>query len=220
MRHWPRNVVLGLESTRCEPWHAHGGWTFAIAPEADVQGFPAFWCPEAAACVIVVTAIRRGHSEIPGIAGRRVVAEQRDGICRYVVLDGRRGRHRLKIVGTGNRNAGTEFRTRADPFVATRIAALSALVLGTVWPSRILPSSYRRHQLVRLLAVLDLVIETGQETSVLRRIAAGFCAGRAARARSIEWKSSSERRQAQRLLAEARRMEAVGYRRLLTGPPL
>ncbi len=35
--------------------------------------------------------------------------------------------------------------------------------------------------------------------------------------RAIEWKTSSHRRQAQRLVAEARRMMATGYRDLLKG---
>lgn len=157
------------------------------------------------------------HSGIPGLAGRHIVAEQHEEDRHCLVLDGRRARHRLRIIGAGAVHPAYEFRVPADPHLSERLTALSAFVLGARPDRNFLPTPYRRHRLVRLLAILDLAERSDHDGSLLRRIAIEIFSSRAAQGRAIDWKSSSERRQAQRLLAEARSTADIGYRNLLAG---
>ncbi|WP_233999727.1 DNA -binding domain-containing protein [Porphyrobacter sp. TH134] len=167
--------------------------------------------------MVLVAASRPRQSHIPGPVGRRIVAEQHEGAKQYLVLDGRRARHRVRIIDTGVPQQGFEYRIPADPHIPERLLALSAFVLGAGSVGTFLPTPYRRHRLVRLLAILDLVDRNDADGSLLRRIAAEILSARTTKSRAIDWKSSGERRQAQRLLAEARRTAGTGYRNLLAG---
>lgn len=148
-----------------------------------------------------------------------VVAEQSDAVGGHLVLDGLRTRHRLRFIQTGAADPTLEFLLPKDPLLAERLTALSAFALGTAYIAKCQLTSYRRYHLVGLLAVLDLVEHNIAGDSNLRRIAADIFSARAARARAIDWKGSSERRQAQRALAKARHMAGGGYRLLLAGRP-
>lgn len=167
--------------------------------------------------MVVITAARSRQLRIPGPVGRRIVAERHEGARRYLVLDGRRARHRVRIIDDSARHQTFEFRIPAGPHFSQRLAALSAFVLGAGSIRTFLPTPYRRYQLVRQLAILDLVERCDPDSSLLRQIAAEILSARTPQSRAIDWKSSGERRQAQRLLAEARRTVETGYRDLLAG---
>jgi repressor of nif and glnA expression len=69
-----------------------------------------------------------------------------------------------------------------------------------------------------LLAILDVLAEHGGQCVNTRHIAAELVfPGAQIPDRAIEWKSSSLRRQTQRLIAAAKSMRDGGYRHLLHG---
>jgi len=212
-----RNFLDPGGQGKCAPWLEDGGWNFAIAPASGARRCPAFWRPDVAASVVVLAAGAPCLHELPGLVNRRVVAEQRDVAGYHCVLDGRRARHRLRLIDTDAAGVASEFRIRADRLVSERLVSLAAFSLGTRGDNDRKPTPYRRYRLVCLLAVLDLAEGCGPDNSLYRQIAAGIFPGNAPQGRAMEWKNSSERRQTQRLLAEARRMMAKGYRDLLAG---
>lgn len=84
-------------------------------------------------------------------------------------------------------------------------------------PTLLAPTDYQRHRLIQLLRILDSITHHPQGSPTVREIASGTVFPNSDFARAIEWKSSSERRQTQRLLSEARYFARTGYRHLLKG---
>ena len=68
-----------------------------------------------------------------------------------------------------------------------------------------------------MLAALDALSSLRSETRTVREVAAHFDRAAVEGMRAIEWKSSSLRRQTQRLLQESVAMMMGGYRNLLIG---
>lgn len=186
-------------------------------PAAAVYDYPAFWSPDIAASVIIADTSCDLLTKLPGPTTRSLIAEHNDEAGRYVILQGIRARHRLRLFLRSKPSAPFEFRVPVDSLVRARLAALSAFSLGACPKDSCGLTAHRRHRLVCLLAILDLTEAPELDGSVLRRIAGLLLSGKMAQARAIEWKGSSDRRQAQRLLAEARRMTVNGYRQLLAG---
>ena len=77
------------------------------------------------------------------------------------------------------------------------------------------PSAYKRYRLSILLAILDLLEAASPKQVTLRELAKALIYPGLKAGRAIDWKTSSHRRQTQRLVAEAHRMAAEGYRELL-----
>lgn len=79
------------------------------------------------------------------------------------------------------------------------------------------PTDYQRHRLNLMLAILDHLGGATDKAFTIRELAETvlFPGGRFGR--SIEWKTSSSRRQTQRLAREAIDMANGGYRKLLNG---
>lgn len=79
---------------------------------------------------------------------------------------------------------------------------------------RLYPTAAQRRRLALMLAALDFA---DGSTPSLRRIAEAVLYPRHDLGRAIEWKSSSQRRQAQRLVNGARHLVETGYLDLLKG---
>lgn len=104
-----------------------------------------------------------------------------------------------------------------------RLAAVSSLLAGCGGARQIRalkglrPSDVQAHRLTIMLRILDCLVTAGGHNPSIREIAAKAIYSRPEFSRSIEWKSSSARRQTQRLLREALDMTEGGYRNLLNG---
>jgi hypothetical protein len=153
--------------------------------------------------------------------GFDAIAEMTGENARHLILERAAFRHRLKIRSCPA-SAGSAFLIGADSKAATRIGALRAFLASgdrtvrCTAPSALEPTSYQRYRLMLLLRILDHLEQAPSEAS-LRMLASEIVYARELAVRSIEWKSSSHRRQTQRLVKVARHMVAAGYRRLLNG---
>lgn len=77
------------------------------------------------------------------------------------------------------------------------------------------PTAYQQYRLTLLLAVLDMVNLPGAAAATTHMVAHSLVYPRMKDCSSAEWKSSSERRQTQRLIDEALTLMRGGYRTLL-----
>ena len=77
------------------------------------------------------------------------------------------------------------------------------------------PTAYQHYRLKLLLAVLDMVNVPGAGAATTYMVAHRLVYPRMKHCSSVEWKSSSERRQTQRLIDEALTLMRGGYRALL-----
>ena len=104
--------------------------------------------------------------------------------------------------------------------VAARLEARLSGVPSASGLKALLPTPFQRHRLCLLLAILDAVLDSAQgrgQPVTTRQIAASLVYPRASLPTGAAWKSSSERRQTQRLVDEALAMMRGGYRTLLRG---
>lgn len=152
------------------------------------------------------------------LAEREILADFSDAAGRHLVVADAAGRHRLLVKAPYSR-VGHAFVIVPDQWRDARAAALSAYLGPYVsarrpasWPSR-----FQRHRLTVLLAILDRLERADGEPVTIRDLADSTVYPRVELGRAIEWKSSSCRRQTQRLLNEALAMAGGGYRRLLRG---
>ena len=106
-----------------------------------------------------------------------------------------------------------------DDALSVRLACLAAF--STARPTlsvRLRPTPYQSDRMALLLAILDVLAEHGAQRVETRQIAAEVVfPGAQIHDRAIEWKSSSLRRQTQRLIAAAKSMRDGGFRHLLHG---
>lgn len=160
----------------------------------------------------------RGLDPAELLAGRRVLADFSDGLGRHLVVSGKAGRHRLLVKAPLCRT-GHGFVVVPDRWHEVRLAALSAFFRARRFadPSPCLPTRFQRHRFGLMLAVLDRIERADCDPITIRELAETIVYPRIELGRAIEWKSSSWRRQTQRLVAEARAMAGGGYRRLLQG---
>ncbi|MDP3906741.1 DUF2285 domain-containing protein [Novosphingobium sp.] len=153
------------------------------------------------------------------VLGRHeILADLTDPAGRHLVVTGESGRHRL-LVKAPHCQTGHAFVIVPDQWRDARARAVSAY-FGTLVPSSRSdrwPTRFQRYRLGQMLATLDLLECVGGRPVTLRELAATVIYPRVDLGRAIEWKTSSRRRQTQRLLGEARAMTGGGYRRLLLG---
>lgn len=85
----------------------------------------------------------------------------------------------------------------------------------------LIPSDYQKCRLTVLLKILDAMQLPGGRIATTREIAKKAIYPYSNFGRAAEWKTSSQRRQTQRLITEARGLVDGGYRFLLKGkmPP-
>ena len=139
---------------------------------------------------------------------------------RHLVLGDRMRRHRILIVPRSSVARG--YFLPQDCRVRTRLAAIesfdpSCRSFGSKKSHDVLfPSVSQKHRLILSLRILDAIACADRSTSI-REIAQHVIYRNADFGRSIEWKSSSHRRQTQRLLYQARFFVRIGYRLLLQG---
>lgn len=152
---------------------------------------------------------------------RSIVAEQQNRRGRHYVLEGRQGRHRLVIDPAPGTGTTAAIACNLDHDVLARLEAATALLKRLGTPSFLRPTPFQCHRLSILLSILDTIEQLGEENATTRRIASAAIYPGRDFGSALEWKTSSFRRQTQRLVAEARRMTKTGYRQMLAGqlPP-
>jgi hypothetical protein len=109
----------------------------------------------------------------------------------------------------------------SDRDLGLRIACLAHFVgprSGTR-PAQLRPTAGQSRRLVLMLAILDRLDHSSDPSNAgIRALASELVYPRIALPpRAIDWKTSSYRRQTQRLVAAAKAMRATGYRDLLRG---
>jgi hypothetical protein len=140
------------------------------------------------------------------------------GEIRYLVLRGTFGAHRIELV-VNARCRAPSVALDLDAWLMPRLHCLGALMSGKPdLPRRLRPTPCQAARLGLMLAVIDRLGEENNGPCILRAIATELAfPGVDPPARAIEWKSSSIRRQTQRLVATARWLRDGGYRHLLQG---
>ena len=197
-----------------------GASNFLVDPGRGADVCPAFWRADHNPSVILVehSATCETGFEI-ALNARMILVEAKTEAGRHMVLAGRRARHRLRMMHAPKRGG---YFVPGDASLPVRLAALGAFhdhgsrqAVGLRKALR--PTSYQRHRLSLLLAILDRMQQPSSEPATVRQIVRDLMCSGLEHERAIEWKTSSYRRQAQRLIAEARRMMTTGYRDLLRG---
>lgn len=197
----------------------HGALNFLVDPRRPADELPAIWRAEDNPSVVIIAIPNQVFSPISDvIEGSNKLADEETRSGRHLVLATMSGRHRLLV--TRSATVPT-YLLPADAKVTTRLAATSAFHASAVsYPPSLRklplsPSPYQRHRLALLLAILDRSDDHGRETPTLRDLARDIIFPGLDVGTAIDWKTSSHRRQVQRLVSEARRMALVGFRELL-----
>lgn len=196
-----------------------GRWGLArlFDPDRAVRSAPAIWRADCASQIVSLAPADAGFPGAAPLPDVPSVAEYVGDDGRHLVLDVGGARHRLHVLadaprvplaillpplGDALRAAACNAARRmfADLSVAEPMAALR-------------PSALQRQRLALLLRVLDASLAGARNREIGLRIVYPWLAGTGA----LAWKSMSERRRVQRLVAEARDLAACGYRDLLRG---
>lgn len=207
------------------PWPNHGGCSFPFLPVPDAWSHPAIWRASEVPSIIVFQPCSKNSRDrrFDGLQnGLEKVTELCDGAGNHLVLQGPGGRYRILLRPPCN-GKDEGYVVEPDEWLAARIAAIAAFhrssvpVTGSKWQRPFTPTPYQRHRMGILLQILDCMGLPSPQTVTTRHIAEQVVYPQAELGRTIEWKSSSERRHTQRLVAEARYMMETGYRHLLKG---
>lgn len=144
--------------------------------------------------------------------------EMAGGGGRYLVIRNAKGAHRMEL-GTDPIAAGPRVELPLDASLGARLACLQAHALGgSACSARLRPTAYQAGRLALMLEILDRLDDADNSHCDTRSIAAELVfPGAELPRRAIEWKSSSLRRQTQRIVATAQTMCERGFRRLLYG---
>ncbi|MGB5779076.1 MAG: DUF2285 domain-containing protein [Allopontixanthobacter sediminis] len=163
----------------------------------------------------------RGLADIRGkFTDNHVIAQHENGAGLHLVVSDAQIRHRI-LLSRKLPQGAAGYVVPDDAELAVRVAALSEFHLfkqgsATRASHRLLkPSNYKRYKLGMLLSILDLREEVSPGHGTLRHVAKALIYPGRNMGRAIDWKTSSHRRQTQRLVAEAHYMAAKGYRNLL-----
>lgn len=181
---------------------------------ANPRESPALWSPEAAPDVVVIEAADLGRA-IPLPPGTEPLVEATTDAEHYLVVAHGTARLRLCVRHAPLLHVPA-FSIPCDPVCALRLAAaarLQRVTRGGRAPAGLasLPTRYQRNRYTQLLEIHD-ALEAGASS---RDLAFGLVfRGHRPLAGAI-WKGSGERRHVLRLIADARRLVAVGYRKLL-----
>ncbi len=203
-------------------WHNHGGWNFAVPPELTSSRYPAIWRAADAPSVIIFH-YNSGDGVHGSIQPILDICDLLQDIMtsegRHLVLENQNRRHRVVIKSSCA--SGNGYFVLRDGWLGTRLSAIERFE-ACCRPPRLanlrdfhFPTAYQKHRLILMLNVLDAFQHENGRSATIRELAQNVLFRHADLGRAIEWKSSSPRRQTQRLLNEARYFVHVGYRLLL-----
>lgn len=197
-------------------WLDRGASSFPFDPARSAADDPAIWRAEDNAHVIIMT----GQDVTSAVfAQMRTVTAQDSGTGRHLVLASESARHRLLLINSPSHRS-VSYLLPESPSLKTRLNALQAFrhaasLSATASTMEQQLTAYQRRRLELLLGVLDLLVGNAGQPATLRELAGELGSGADIELRAIDWKTSSQRRQTQRLVAEARQMCSQGYRDLI-----
>ncbi|MFO6447009.1 DUF2285 domain-containing protein [Erythrobacter sp. NE805] len=196
---------------------------FPADPAAPAHAAPAIWRRDGCAFIITLTAPPGRWAEVvEGMAHGSVVCDTTGPAGRHLVLDRGGSRHRL-LLTPGEEGAAPTYLLPAEGPLALRTAALTVFHFPADNPASraqaraLQPTPFQHYRLRLMLEVLDARNNGDASPASLRLVAATVFGGDLQGDRAIEWKTSSRRRQIQRLLAEGLHLVEGGYRDLLNG---
>lgn len=185
---------------------------------------PAIWLAPDAPSVIIVqdTATDCDDASIHSILRHYELLQDRStSQGRHLVLGDGKRHHRILFLHPCS--AGRGYLVPQDRWVRSRLAAIDAFdrsyrQSNSARSNDLLsPSPHQRRRLTLLLNILDVMHRSDSGIATTREITKRVVYPNADLGRAIEWKSSSYRRQTQRLIKEARFLVEGGYRWLLKG---
>lgn len=194
---------------------------FPFDPADQPRTAPAIW--HARDCAFVLTlsgSISNWPQLVECRALGKIILDRTGPEGRHLVLQTNGLRHRL-LLQSENLKQGPSFILPADGQFTVRSAALAAFQLHADKPVSLpraramQPTTFQHHRLRLILAVLDARGGADLVPASLQQVAAAISGGNVLRERAIDWKTSSRRRQVQRLIAEGRQLVESGYRDLL-----
>ena len=192
----------------------HGACTFLFDPASRPMSEPACWRADACPFVLRINGTC-ASLPLPAPLLKHEMAERGE---RYLVIRNARGAHRIEL---GTDHAGSEpmVQLPLDASLGVRLACLQAYTSGkSARIARLRPTAYQTVRLALMLAILDRLENAHNSHCDSRVIAAELLfPGAELPRRAIEWKSSSLRRQTQRIVAASQLMRERGFRRLLYG---
>lgn len=213
-----KSTIIATAGTGREGWPGDGGWWLPFDPDLSPRDRPALWHPAVAAAVVPLAAAPAGVAGIALPASARPLISHADREAKHLVIDAGGTRHRLWITAEATDDPLIILLSPSrDPLRIGAADAARALLAGDVatLAGALSPSAFQRHRLTLLVAVLDTALAGASARRIGHEIVYPRLAGQSATA----WKGSSERRQVQRLIAEAKAMTTGGYRALLAGDP-
>lgn len=186
-------------------------------PDHPVRSAPAIWHADCASQIVSLASAPAGFPGAAPLPDVAPLAECDAGGVRHLVLDIPGVRHRLHVlVDAPHAPLVILLPPLGDPL---RVAACDAARrmfagLSMAEPAAAMrPSALQRQRLALLLRVLDASLAGASNREIGLRIVYPWLTAIDA----LAWKSMSERRQVQRLVAEARNLAASCYRDLLRG---
>lgn len=152
------------------------------------------------------------------------ISDHRIGAGRYMVLDDIDGVHRVWLRGASlaaETGCGFTYAIAPDAWFHQRMAAVRRLnrrLLGLAPERRApgtFPTAFQRSRLVKQLAILDELQQTGGGRTSVRALAGSIVYQNMAALRAADWQTSSQRKGTQRMISEALKLMNGGYRGLL-----
>ncbi len=225
-----RNSCVAIRNTadsipNCSPWAAGpdyppgGGWrspgalSFPFEPSCPPAREAALW--RDACCPGIVILV----GDSVAVPDAEIIADFSAAKARHMVLDAAGQRHRIVI--RSSRQCQNAYLVPSGRGLSTRFEAVSMFhTLRTSSPiasvkGMPVPTAYQRNRLDLMLRLMDLRDGSPGPGPSTREMASAAFGSDAAKLRAIDWKTSSERRRVQRLLATAAHVAARGYRDLL-----
>lgn len=197
-------------------WRTIGVSPFPLDPTGDARQFPALWRSENCSLVLVYAGkFHQLRNSCSWPDGRSVLAERVLDGTRHMVIEDLRGRYRLQCL-EGSQGQYPGFIIATDSQLRGRAIACQAFCDPcSTLHMQLKVSRFRRHRWSMLLSILDCLDEAPAGPPNLREIAARVIYPNSSFGSATEWKTSSHRRNTQRLVREAHAMVAGGYRKLL-----
>lgn len=208
----PSSRKLQSKNRRASP--GDGACAFPSDPKADARQSPALWSPETAPDVVIVEAADPARA-IPLPRASEPLVEVSTAAERNLVVAIGVARLRL-CIRHATRCTVPTLAIPCDAACTLRLAAAARfqrVTQGRLLPidRSALPSPYQRRRFTQLLTLHD-ALEAGAST---RDLAFGLVLPNHRPLAGALWKGSSERRHVLRLISDARRLVAGGYRALL-----
>jgi hypothetical protein len=218
-----RCIMRGAAPEDEEVMARRWGLCFPVPPEASPELEPALWQPWLHPASIILEPAPDAFDGLPAdsiLGSPDVLVDRETADGHHVVLGDVDGPHHIWLkapVGSASlafvlpHDAFFQARCRAGTRLDRRLAGKPTGRDAPTWS----PTRFQRQRLDLLLAILDARLSGLAPTSydiAMRVIFPGLRI-----ARGIEWKSSPERRRTLRLIDQAQRLMAGGYRDLLRG---